>query len=215
MSAISTFHMVWIKIANGKKIYDEFHSSSTDSRVLFIWFTQLLIIVFTLLVNFFKKKYPLKINLIQQLYKSSSPKILLLCFVAEFELIVRCITETIKSQIDETESNTSNIQRLKKTGRKCILNIIKIIIKFMFKILILFCNLSLFLFSLSFVLLALLCTLLLLNCNWLYRRSNVCALSFCKSYFVGIFVVLGDRGTLSSVVQKTNSRGVYSLFSQN
>ena len=79
---------------------DEFQASNID-RILYIWIMQLFSVILTLLVHIILcMKCLRKMIPIYQLYKNSSSKILLLCFVVDFELIksvvMICITRIIK-----------------------------------------------------------------------------------------------------------------------
>ena len=108
---------------------------------------QLFSVVFALLLHIFFKKCLRKINPIQnRLYKSSSSKIMLLCFVVDLVLIEsmqhKYITAITKCLKNEVESYNPNIPWLNNTSKKSILSSIKIIITFLLKILILFCILG-------------------------------------------------------------------------
>ena len=96
---------IWcgLRLQTDNKFNDEFQSSSIDRRVVYIWIVQLFSIVFALLVHLIWKCRQI-ITPIHQLYKNSSSKILLLCFVVDFELIesllIICLTRVMKYLID-------------------------------------------------------------------------------------------------------------------
>ena len=117
---------VWcgLRLQAENKFYNEFQSSSIDSRVIYIWIVQLFSIVFALLVHIIWKCLQ-KIIPDHQLYKNSSSKILLLCFVVDFELIesilIICISKIIKCLIN-------SITRIMKCLYASIPKIIKFLI---------------------------------------------------------------------------------------
>ena len=119
---------------------------------------QLFSVVFALLLHIFFKKCLQRINPIQnRLYKSSSSKIMLLCFMVDLALIEsmlhKYITAITKCLKNEVESYNPNIPWLNNTSKKSISSSIKTIITFLLKILILFCILGFYfcLISISFI----------------------------------------------------------------
>ena len=145
-----------LPIQTEEKIDGEGQPSSIVSTKLYILFLQLCSIVFSLLVHIFFKKCLLKITPIHRLYKNSSSKILLLCFIIDFASIesVVCgsITKTIKYLKIVIEEYTPTIAWLNDTSRMNILNVIKIICRFLLKSLILLCYLGFWLLVFLFLL---------------------------------------------------------------
>ena len=147
--------MVGIRLQTNGKFKDEFRTSSIETKIIYIWITQLFSIVFALLLHLFLKKCSQKITVIHLLYENSSSKIMLLCFVVDLKLIKsllhKCITKIIQSLKDDMQSCCldPNIPLLTNTSKRSISNITNIIIKFLLKFCILgsyFCKILILVF---------------------------------------------------------------------
>ena len=137
--------LIWcgIRLQTSDKFKDEFRTLSIETRIIYIWITQLFSVVFALLLHLFLKKCLQKINQIHLLYENSSSKIMLLCFVVDLRLIElllhKCGTKIIQCLKDGLEPN---ILWLNNTSKKSISIII-------IKVFLLFCILGCCLFGLS------------------------------------------------------------------
>ena len=126
---------IWcgLRLQIKKKIY-KFQLSCID-KIVYIWVMPLLTIVFSLLVHLFLKKYMQKIlPAIYKLYKNSFSKIMLFFIVVHFE----CNESVVTYVNDATTTNTPFITWRIDTSGNSIEKVIKNIVKFVLKTLILF-----------------------------------------------------------------------------